>query len=114
MVDQSIQTLTINVEKDLLAIIITNLKQNQLDIDQAKELAREFLTLLPIQDKKDLLEKLQKFSEENAETKDMYLKYAKSIEEEERQRKLTQMSEHIKNGQIEHALSIARGETSHV
>jgi len=41
----------------------------------------------------------------------MYLKYAKPIEEEDRQRKLTMMSEHIKNGRIEHALAVAKGET---
>ncbi len=109
MADQTMQAITTDVEKDLLTAIVENLKQNTLQVDQAKSLAREFLTLLPMQDKKDLLNKLYKLSQEHVETKSLYLKYAKPYEEEERQKKLALMSQHIKNGQIEHALTIAKG-----
>lgn len=114
MADQSMQTITTDVEKDLLQAIIDNLKKNSIKIDEARKLAREFLALLPMQDKKDLMEKLYKFSQDHTETKSIYLKYAKPYEEEERQRKLTLMSEHIKNGEIEHALTVAKGETPNV
>ena len=112
MDDQSLKAITSDVENDLLNIIIQNLKQKSLDVKQAKALAKEFLSLLPIQDKKDLLEKLHKLSNEHVEVKSLYLKYAKPYEEEERQKKLALMSEHIKNGQIEHALNVAKGGTS--
>lgn len=111
MDDQTMQTITTDVEKDLLAAIIENLKKNSLQVEQARELAREFLALLPMEDKRDLLDKLYKFSQEHAETKDLYLKYAKPLEEEDRQKKLALMSEHIKNGQIEHAIAVAKGGT---
>ena len=112
MADPAMQTITTDVEKDLLAAIIDSLKQNSLQVDQARALAREFLALLPMEDKRDLLDKLYKFSQEHSEVKDIYLKYAKPFEEEDRQQKLALMSEHIKNGRIEHAIAVAKGETS--
>jgi hypothetical protein len=112
MADQSMQTITTDIEKDLLDIIIQNLEENKIDSEEAKKVAQEFLSLLPLQDKKDLLEKLNKLSKDHFETKGLFLKYAKPYEEEERQRKLTLMSQHIQNGQIEHALAVAREGTT--
>ncbi len=111
MADQLMQTLTEDVEKELLDEIIRNLDQATITVEEAQLVAQEFLTLLPMQDKKDLLEKLYKLSRDHTETKELYLKYAKPIEEEDRQQKLALMSEHIKNGNIEHALAVAKGET---
>lgn len=112
--DDQMQNITKDVETDLLNIIINNLKQNSINRDEAKKLAREFLSLLPMQDKHDLLEKLHKLSADHTQTQELYLKYAKPYEEEERQKKLTLISEHLKNGQIEHALTIAKGGTPNV
>src|ERR1700722_9607950 len=97
MVDQPMQTLIDDVEKELLDEIINNLDQATITVEEAQRVAQEFLTLLPMQDKKDLLDKLYKLSRDHTETKELYLKYAKPIEEEDRQKKLTLMSEHIKN-----------------
>jgi hypothetical protein len=111
MADQSMQTLTTDIEKDLLEAIIENLEQNKIDTDEAKKVAQEFLSYLPLQDKKDLLKKLYSLGLHHSEAKGLYLKYAKPIEEEERQKKLTLMSQHIKNGQIEQAIAVAKGGT---
>src|SRR3989344_6531744 len=97
------------VEKDLLLEIVKNLDQNKITPDQAQLQAKEFLALLPIQDKKDLLDKLYKLSQTNLETKGVYLNYARSYDEEERHKKLELMSQHIKKGEIEHALTVAKG-----
>jgi len=112
MTDQSMQDLTTDIEKDLLNLIIDNLDQAKITVEEAQSVAKEFITLLPLQDQKDLLEKLNKLGQDHSETKIMYLKYAKPIEEDERQKKLALMSEHIKNGEIEHALAVAKGETN--
>ena len=108
------QNIVKDVENDLLNIIINNLKQNSIDTDGARKMAREFLSLLPMQDKHDLLKKLHKLSVDHKQTQGLYLKYAQPYEEEERQKKLALISEHLKNGQIEHALTIAKGETPNV
>jgi hypothetical protein len=102
------KTITTDVERDLLTTIIEHLKSHSLKGEDARKLAREFLTLLPLQNKKDLLEKLYKLSQTHTETKSIYLKYAQPYEEEERQKKLTLMSEHIKNGQIQNAIIVAK------
>lgn len=109
MTDSSMQDIIDDVEKELLQSIINNIKENHMTEEEARELAQEFLSLLPIEDKQDLLAKLLKLSKEHVEVKSVYLKYAKPYEEEDRQRKLTLMSQHIKDGNIEHALNVAKG-----
>lgn len=97
------------VEKELLLEIVKNLDGNKITPVQAQLQAKEFLSLLPIQDKKDLLDKLYKLSQTNLETKGVYLNYARSMDEEERHKKLELMSQHIQKGEIEHALNVAKG-----
>jgi len=109
MADQSIQDITTQVEDELLNIIINNLDTEKMTVEEAQALAKEFLSMLPLEDKQDLLDKLYKFGTGYAEAKSLYLKYAKPIEEEARKKKLALMSEHIKNGQIDHALAVAKG-----
>ena len=111
MADDAMAVVTTEIENELLDIITQNLDQEKITVDEAQIIAKEFLALLPLEDKKDLLDKLYKFGLAHNETKSLYIKFAKPVEEEERQRKLTLMSQHIKNGQIEHALAVAKGET---
>lgn len=103
------QDIVVDIEKELLAEIMKHLEDNSMTAEGAQELAREFLSLLPIQDKHDLLKKLQKLSDDNHETQGIYLKYAKPYEEEERLKKLQLMSEHIQNGNLDHAIAVAKG-----
>lgn len=111
MVDQSMQTITVDIENELFDEIVRNLDQETITAEEAQSVAKEFITLLPLQDKKDLLDKLYKLSVDHGETKELYLKFAKPIEEDDRQKKLALMSQHIKNGEIEKALAVAKGET---
>lgn len=98
------------IEKELLAEISKNLKDNKLTVEEAQALAKEFLSLLPIEDKKDLRDKLYALSKENKEAVGLYVQYANNYDTQERNRKLTQMSQLIKNGEIENALAIAKEE----
>lgn len=112
MVDQPMQTITEDIEKELFDEIVRSLEQTTITVEEAQAVAKEFLTFLPLQDKKDLLDKLYKLSIDHSETKELYLKFAKPLEEDEKQKKLTLMSQHIKNGNIEQALIVAKGEPS--
>ena len=114
MADPSVAVFIEEVETDLLKEIIQSLEKNQITEAQASQFAREFLTLLPVNDKKELLDKLRNFSKSHVLAKGVFLKYAAPADEEERQRKLALMSEHIKNGEIEHALNVAKGGTTNV
>jgi hypothetical protein len=107
----SLKPLIEEIEKELLDEIIKNLKENKLTVEKAQELAKEFFSLLPIEDKKDLRNKLYTLSKDNQEALGVYVHYANTYDAEERERKLTQMSQHIKNGEIEDALMVAKGGT---
>ena len=107
----TLQDTVVEVEKELLDVIIARLDQEKMSPEEAQKLAQEFLSFLPIQDQRDLLTKLLKLSQDNPSTKGIYLTYAKPYEENERERKLKLMSEHLHKGEIEHALTVAQGGT---
>src|SRR6185369_5355789 len=90
-----LQDEVVDIEQELLSIIVTRLNANEMSREQAQKLAKQFLTLLPIQDQKDLLTKLFELSKKNQATGNIYLKYAKPHEENETQKKLAMMSQHL-------------------
>jgi len=107
----AIQDEVVDVEKELLNEIINRLNQDKMSPEDAQKIAKEFLALLPIHDQKDLLAKLYQLSKSNQGMQNIYLKYAQPYEENERQRKLALMSQHLHVGNIEEALSVAKGGT---
>lgn len=101
------------IEKELLNEIIARLNQHKMTPEEAQQLAKDFLALLPFHDQKDLLEKLQKLSKKNYAASGIYLHYAQPYEQNERQKKLELMSKHIHAGNIDDALAVAKGDTLH-
>ena len=97
------------VEKDLLAEIVENLKRNQLDQVKAQALAKEFLVLLPPKDFSDMVRILKSLSTEYREARDVYVKYEAIQQELNDQNKATLMAQHIASGNIEKAIEIAKG-----
>jgi uncharacterized membrane-anchored protein YjiN (DUF445 family) len=105
-----LQDEVVNIERDLLDQIINRLDDNEMSPEEAQKLAKEFLSFLPIKDQQDLLDKLLQLSHDSNATHEIYLKYAKPHEEDERQRKLALMSQHLSEGNIEQALAVAKGD----
>lgn len=102
------QSFVTAVERDLLDQITTHLKQSKMTGEEARKLAKDFLAVLPVQDKEELLGKLKKLGEEFPEAQSVFLKYAKEDEMNTRDQKLSQMALHIKSGNIEKALEVAK------
>lgn len=100
-----------SVEKDLLLHILTNMNERRLTVAQASQLAQEFLRILPMVDKEDLLKKLSELGGEFVPARETYAKFGGAYEEEKRQRLLSAMREHIKTGNIEQAIAVAKGGT---
>lgn len=100
------------VERDLLSHIYANLKTNEINAQQAQKLAQDFLKLLPFKDKKDLLDKLNELGKEYRTAQEVYVKFGVPYEEQEREKKLELMRTHIKNGDIDKALEVAKGNVS--
>lgn len=97
------------IEAELLEIITKRLEENQMEIEQAQKLAADFLASLPIQDKKDLLEKLKALGANYPEAQQVYVEELKKVESEQRDVLLNQMRDAIHKGDIAAAINIARG-----
>lgn len=108
--DQDIKELEAQIEKELLGLITEHLKSGELELEKAQALSQEFLDLLPFHDKAELLQKLGTLSPRYAEAQAVYAKYGGDIEKQESSEKVAEMTEHIKNGQIEEAINVAKGE----
>ena len=97
------------IERDLLAHIIQALKEKKIPVDEAKSLAKDFLSQLPVQDREDLLEKLRKISKMHPQALETYIKFANEHETEERTRKLNLTAHHLSQGDIDTALHVVKG-----
>ncbi len=103
------QPLVAQVEEDLLDQIVKDLENNELSAQQAQKLAQDFLAILPTKDKHDLLIKLRNLGNTYKEAQAVFVKYAVPYEEELRHKKLHKMALLIKKGNIEQAITVAKG-----
>lgn len=96
------------VKKELVDIIITHLKENKIEVEKARQLAADFLAVLPIKDQQDLLIKLKNLGEKYEEAKEIYVDELKKASEEQRDQVLNQMRDAIKQGNMDKAIGIAK------
>lgn len=110
LIDQNLQQFLTEVESDLLTHIVEHLRGRTISVEKAQQLARDFLSLLPPADKEDLLAKLNTLGKRYQEAQEVYLDYAIPHYEDKRHQTLQQMAHHIKQGEIEKAIEVAKGE----
>lgn len=96
------------IEKELVDLIIKHLKTNRIAVETARQQAKDFLALLPIEDQRDLLKKLRGLSEKYEEAKEVYAAELGKVNEAARQQTLNQMRMHIQAGNIEAAIAAAK------
>lgn len=108
--NQDLPQLIESIEGELMDHIITNMEHRQLSLEEAHELAKDFLAQLPAKDKEELLTKLRSLGDEFPTAKEVYVDVAAPFEEEKRQKTLELMRAHIKNGEIEKAIAVAKGD----
>lgn len=96
------------IEKELLEVIARHLEDNKMDIKTAQKLAKDFLGVLPIQNREDLLTKLKTLGTTYEEAQEVYLQESSKDTVVKEQQALATMSDAIKQGNIDHALSIAK------
>ncbi len=97
------------IERDLLKVIINNMEHRGMTLEQAHILAKEFLALLPPADKQDLLQKLLGYTQVHPEAKLIADNFRKIYETSRDQQTLEKMRQHIQSGNIEQAISVAKG-----
>jgi hypothetical protein len=96
------------VEKELLELIVRHLEDNKMDVPTAQKLAKDFLAVLPVENRADLLEKLKALGENYDEAKQVYFQEISKDNEVKEQVALQNMSHAIRQGNIDHALTIAK------
>jgi len=96
------------VKRELLELIIEHLKQNKIEAGSAQQLARDFLSVLPIKDQADLLQKLKNLGQKYPEAEKVYLDELSKATDEKRDQALSQMRDFIRHGNIDSAISTAK------
>ncbi len=96
------------IEKELLDLIIAHLKANKIEVEKARQLARDFLAVLPVKDQKDLLMKLKNLGEQYEEVKEVYAEELAKVNEQIQEQTLNQMRDFIKQGNIDSAIAAAK------
>ncbi len=99
------------VKKELLELIIEHLKQNKIQAPQAQQLARDFLSVLPVKDQADLLAKLKNLGEKYKEAEEVYLGELEKASDNQRDQALNSMRDYVKQGNIDKAIEIAKSLT---
>ncbi|MBI4078798.1 MAG: hypothetical protein HY429_00655 [Candidatus Levybacteria bacterium] len=97
-----------SVEKELLDIIVERVKGRRMAFEDAQKLAKEFLSVLPFSDQKDLLIKLKQLGEKYEEANTVYAHELGKVSQTARDEALTQMRTHIQQGNIEQAIATAK------
>ncbi len=97
-----------NVKKELIEIIIKNLRENKIPLARARKLSQDFINLLPIKDQQDLLAKLKNLSANYPETAGIYVEELNKITDTTTDQALTTMRDHIQSGNIDLAISVAK------
>ncbi|MCL4419004.1 hypothetical protein M1146_02760 [Patescibacteria group bacterium] len=95
------------VKRELVEIIIKHLRENKLPAEKAKKLAIDFLNILPIKDQQDLLDKLKNLGADYQEANELYVDELTKVSEQKRNETLSQMRDHIKQGNIDRAIETA-------
>lgn len=106
--DQGLSEEVTKLKEELVAIITEHLQNNRIDSQKAQKLANDFLALLPIKNWGDLLAKLKQLSSVHEEAKELYVEELGKAEHRESEQKLNAMRDHIKTGDIEGAISVAK------
>lgn len=103
-----IQDQVSEVEDELAQIIIKHLEENKITPEDAHKLAKDFLSILPVENHIDLLTKLKQLGQKYPEAQELYVHEATEHEEVTKDKVLTTMRDAIAQGNITHALQAAK------
>lgn len=96
------------VEGELLDEMLSNLENDRLDADHARQLAGDFLAILPVKDKVELLKRLKVLSGKYAEVRDIYIKYEEEEVDQDKKIRLDKIADLIKRKDIDGAIRVAK------
>ncbi len=96
------------VKKELTDLIIQHLKENKMEADKARELGSDFLDILPIENHQDLLNKLKELGQKYPEAQSVYVERLGQAINQQTEQALNGMRDAIAQGNIDHAIHVAK------
>lgn len=96
------------VKKELVDLIIAHLRENKIEADKARELASDFLDVLPIENHQDLLDKLKQLGEKYQEAQALYVERLGQVTSQQTEQALNNMRDAIAKGNMDHAITVAK------
>lgn len=96
------------VETDFLKLLSQYLKTGKVKLQEAKEITKEFLALLPFIDEEDMQTKLKSFTEKYPEFNQVYITFLKKEDLEKTADIVGKMKVLIKENKIDEALSLIK------
>ena len=96
------------VKKELVELIIVHLRENKIDVDKSRQLAADFLAVLPITDWQDLLNKLKTLGQKYKEAQELYVEEFRKVSDQKRNDALNSMRKCILQGNMDEAITVAK------
>lgn len=103
-----LKILQATVERELLYYIILDMKDSKLTQKQAQYVAQDYLSVLPIKDSDDLIQKLRILATRSSEAWKTFLKIGAPYIEKKRNELLTSISQTLRNGDVVAALALTK------
>lgn len=107
--DNGVEKYLEEAEKELLQIIIDNMEKGEMTLDDAHILARDYMALLPVTDKNDLMHKLEEYTNMHPGTQSIVDKVKQLVEVSRSRDTLEKMKHLIKAGDIKTAIEAVKG-----
>lgn len=105
----TLEQLVRDIKQDLLVEVIVDMKKTELSLDQARQLAKDFLGILPPVNKEELIQKLGSLGKLYKEVRTIFIKYAKLFDEEKRTYLREQAHRFLEKRNISYALLAVKG-----
>lgn len=96
------------IKKELVELIIAHLRENKIDEAKARQLAADFLAVLPIGTEQELLQKLKTLGQTYPEAQALYVRELKVIRDKQQDVALNKMRDYIHQGNMEQAITVAK------
>lgn len=103
-----IKELQSTIEKELLFFIINNMKNTELTMKEAEQLAADYYAFQPFTDEDDIISKLRLLGMKYRQAWNVYKKIGIPYMEERKNKILLQINQAIRLGNIEDALKITK------
>lgn len=102
--DTRLQQYILQIEESLLDQIIADLREGKMILGEAKYLAKDFLALLPVKSKEELLDKLYNLKQTYPQARKVFGNYFQRFEEEKTAQRLAILRRSMQQKDYEHAL----------